>query len=153
MIGCRKGALVQKMQINASMKRIIAIILPAFQLMLCAACAGGKVRLNLPAGSDVLCAVITHGGKSETIEAGEKLDELLSALAKVDAKTRESHHDAPQGKEHTKIGFELTGGRSSDFLYLYRDEDGFFIEQPYHGIFSIDEAMYSRLLGFAPENR
>lgn len=133
------------------MKKTIAIILLALQLMLCAACGGSKVKLNLPAESDVLSANITRGGKSETIEAGEKLNELLYALANVDTKSKESYHDAPQGKDYIKIGFELTGGRSSDFFYLYKGEDGFFIEQPYHGIFSIDEAKYSALLSFASD--
>ena len=39
--------------------------------------------------------------------------------------------------------FELSGC----VVYVFEDENGFFIEQPYNGIFSIEEKQYAEILG------
>ena len=44
-----------------------------------------------------------------------------------------------------KILFEASDGLSGCVVYVFEDENGFFIEQPYNGIFSIEEKQYAEI--------
>ena len=44
-----------------------------------------------------------------------------------------------------KILFEVSHGLSGCVVYVFEDENGFFIEQPYNGIFSIEEKQYAEI--------
>ena len=44
-----------------------------------------------------------------------------------------------------KIFFEVSDGLSGCVVYVFEDENGFFIEQPYNGIFSIEEKQYAEI--------
>ena len=44
-----------------------------------------------------------------------------------------------------KILFEVSDGLSGCVVYVVEDENGFFIEQPYNGIFSIEEKQYAEI--------
>ena len=46
-----------------------------------------------------------------------------------------------------KILFEVSDGLSGCVVYVFEDENGFFIEQPYNGIFSIEEKQYAEIFG------
>ena len=41
--------------------------------------------------------------------------------------------------------FEVSDGLSGCTVYVFEDENGFFIEQPYNGIFSIEEKQYAEI--------
>lgn len=45
-----------------------------------------------------------------------------------------------------KILFEVSHGLSGCVVYVFEDENGFFIEQPYNGIFSVSRLPVSRTL-------
>ena len=44
-----------------------------------------------------------------------------------------------------KIFFEVSDGLSGCVVYVFEDENGFLIEQPYSGIFSIEEKQYAEI--------
>ena len=46
-----------------------------------------------------------------------------------------------------KIFFEVSDGLSGCVVYVFEDENGSFIEQPYNGIFSIEEKQYTEIFG------
>ena len=46
-----------------------------------------------------------------------------------------------------KILFEVSDGLSGWVVYVFEDENGFFTEQPYNGIFSIGEKQYTEIFG------
>ena len=46
-----------------------------------------------------------------------------------------------------KILFEVSDGLSGCVVYVFEDENGFFTEQPYNGIFSIGEKQYTEIFG------
>ena len=46
-----------------------------------------------------------------------------------------------------KILFEVSDGLSGCVVYVFEDENGFFTEQPYNGIFSIGEKQYTEVFG------
>lgn len=50
--------------------------------------------------------------------------------------------------DYPKTVFEVFEGRS-DVVYVFEKEGAYFVEQPYHGIFSIDEAKYSAIYYFS----
>ena len=51
-------------------------------------------------------------------------------------------------RKYKKILFEVFHGLSGCAVYVFEDENGFFIEQPYNGIFSIEEKQYTEIFGF-----
>lgn len=46
-----------------------------------------------------------------------------------------------------KILFEVSDGLSGCVVYVFEDENGFFTEQPYNGIYSIGEKQYTEIFG------
>ena len=60
-------------------------------------------------------------------------------------KSGESYNDAPMTDKFIKIIFEVSDGLSGCTVYVFEDENGFFIEQPYNGIFSIEEKQYAEI--------
>ena len=86
--------------------------------------------------------------KVENEEEPDRLaNDLFANLSTVRIKSGESYNDAPTTDEFIKIFFEVFDGLSGCVVYVFEDENGFFIEQPYNGIFSIEEKQYTEIFG------
>ena len=99
----------------------------------------------LPDRSDVTLVSISGSDINMTITDDSKIDDLFTELSSVNNKSGESYNDTPETDDYLKIVFSVSGGISSNIVYVFKKEGGFFIEQPYHGIFSIDEAQYNAI--------
>lgn len=127
------------------MKKITYALL-ILQVVVLSACGNDKITsLMLPDRSDVTLVSISGSDINMTITDDSKIDDLFTELSSVNNKSGESYNDTPETDDYLKIVFSVSGGISSNIVYVFKKESGFFIEQPYHGIFSIDEAQYNAI--------
>ena len=104
----------------------------------------------LPNRTDVISVSISCDDEREAIEAitdKREIDDLFANLSTVRIKSGESYNDAPMTDKFIKIFFEVSDGLSGCIVYVFEDDGGFFIEQPYHGVFSIEENQYIEISG------
>lgn len=69
---------------------------------------------------------------------------LLKELATAQDSGRESVNDKPNEDIIAEITLEADGGENITY-YLYFDKDNLYLEQPYHGIYSIDKSFLDTL--------
>ena len=133
------------------MKRYLLIAILALQVVLLSSCNTKKdSALLLPNRTDVISVSISCDDEREAIEAitdKREIDSLFANLSTVRIKSGESYNDSPMTDKFIKIFFEVSDGLSGCVVYVFEDENGFFIEQPYNGIFSIEEKQYTEILG------
>ena len=103
--------------------------------------------LLLPNRTDVISVSISCDDKREMITDIREIDDLFASLSTVHIKSGESYDDSPMTDKFIKIIFEVSDGLSGCTVYVFEDENGFFIEQPYNGIFSIEEKQYTEIFG------
>lgn len=101
----------------------------------------------LPNRTDVISVSISCDDERETITDKREIDNLFANLSTVRIKSGESYNDSPMTDKFVKIFFEVSDGLSGCVVYVFENENGFFIEQPYNGIFSIEEKQYTEILG------
>ena len=99
----------------------------------------------LPNRTGVISVSISCDDERETITDKREIDSLFANLSTVRIKSGESYNDAPMTDKFIKIIFEVSDGLSGCTVYVFEDENGFFIEQPYNGIFSIEEKQYAEI--------
>ena len=109
--------------------------------------AGVYSALLLPNRTGVISVSISCDDERETITDKREIDSLFANLSTVRIKSGESYNDSPMTDKFIKIFFEVSDGLSGCVVYVFEDENGFFIEQPYNGIFSIEEKQYTEILG------
>lgn len=130
------------------MKRYLLIAILALQVVLLSSCNTKKdSALLLPNRTDVISVSISCDDERETITDKREIDNLFASLSTVRIKSGESYNDSPMTDKFIKIFFEVSDGLSGCVVYVFEDENGFFIEQPYNGIFSIEEKQYTEILG------
>jgi hypothetical protein len=130
------------------MKRYLLIAILALQVVLLSSCNTKKdSALLLPNRTDVISVSISCDDERETITDKREIDNLFANLSTVRIKSGESYNDSPMTDKFIKIFFEVSDGLSGCVVYVFEDENGFFIEQPYNGIFSIEEKQYTEILG------
>lgn len=103
--------------------------------------------LLLPNRTDVISVSISCDDKREMITDIREIDDLFASLSTVRIKSGESYDDSPMTDKFIKVFFEVSDGLSGCVVYVFEDENGFFIEQPYNGIFSIEEKQYTEIFG------
>ncbi len=99
--------------------------------------AAGKVPVPLPQSSEVTNITIeqiNEGESSGTIHTSRKADvkAVLNALTNTDKTLQESVNDAPNRNDYFQINIESTSDRR---FYLYNDNEKYYIEEPYVGIY------------------
>ena len=101
--------------------------------------------LLLPNRTDVISVSISCDDERETITDKREIDDLFANLSTVRIKSGESYNDSPMTDKFIKIFFEVSDGLSGCVVYVFEDENGFFIEQHYSGIFSMEEKQYAEI--------
>ena len=129
------------------MKRNLLFVFLMVQIAVLSACSTKEdTSLTLPDRSDVISVNISCGDETKTITDGKQIDSLFANLSVVSNKSGESYDDTPRTDDYLKIAFEVTAGQSGSVVYSFKNREGFFVEQPYNGIFSIEEAFYLTIL-------
>ena len=125
------------------MKRNLLFVFLIGHMVLLSACSTKEdTSLTLPDRSDVISVNISCGDETKTITDGKQIDSLFANLSAVSNRSGESYDDTPRTDDYLKIVFEVTAGQSGSVVYSFKNREGFFVEQPYNGIFSIEEAFY-----------
>lgn len=107
-------------------------------------------NIILPERTDVIKIVfITEDNQKSVVEKG-KIDDLMFGLSTIEHKAFDSYQDTPQADDYVEIVFETPRGKSSK-VYIFKLGNDFFIEQPYTGIFAIDENLYDSILASCSE--
>ncbi|TCL60358.1 uncharacterized protein DUF4825 [Kineothrix alysoides] len=99
--------------------------------------AARKVPVPLPQSSEVMSITIeqiNEGESSGTIHISQKTDveAVLNVLANTDKTLQQSVNDAPNRNDYFQINIESINDRR---FYLYNDNEKYYIEEPYAGIY------------------
>lgn len=99
--------------------------------------AARKVPVPLPQSSEITSITIeqiNEGESSGTICTSRKADveAVLNALGNTDKTLQQSVNDAPNRNDYFQINIESTNDRR---FYLYNDNEKYYIEEPYAGIY------------------
>lgn len=133
------------------MKRYFFIAFIVILAIFLSACSTNKdSSLRLPNKTDVTAVSISCDEKKVKITDKEVIEKLFADLSTVRIKSDESYNDAPMAEKYIRISFEVFGRKTGDDTFIFEKGGKFFIEQPYHGIFSIEESQYSAISGMLP---
>lgn len=103
--------------------------------------------LNLPEKSDIVKIYYIAENEYKSTTDKENIDNLLFELSQIKSKTFDSFQDTPLVEKYSEINFEMSIGTSSNKVFVYKTKEGFFVEQPYNGIFTINESQYQSIVG------
>lgn len=94
----------------------------------------------------VLSESTEENNKHITITDNEEIKNLIDSIKSNSKKTnKESTNDAPINVDYyIKLEFFHSKGGSS-IAYLYKTKDGYYIEQPYNGIWEITQESYDNI--------
>lgn len=129
------------------MKKRLLIILLLLPFLLFSACLSKHKKLRLPERAEVtMVRLSTMEDEEWRLLVREKdVDQVFEDLWQIDYRPKGSYHDLPTADAWIKIEFKGPGFELTQYtVYLCEKNGELFIEQPYHGIFSVDEAMYQR---------
>ena len=129
------------------MKKYIFFFITVLILVFLSACIQQEINsLSLPEKNKIIKAYyITENGYKSTTDK-ENINNLLFELSLVNIKSFDSLQDTPRVDEYSEINFELSTGTSSNKVFVYKTQEVFFLEQPYNGIFTIDEIQYQSIV-------
>lgn len=107
---------------------------------------GRSYELHLPAKEKLAGISVEKGSKQAEITEDKKIEDLLYALSGGggDRKTKkESVSDEPVNvQESLKVDFHFAESGTST-LFVYQKGGGYYVEQPYNGIYKISGEEYN----------
>ena len=134
------------------MKKFVFFCISILLIVFFSACTQQKTNcINFPEKNTIIKVHFVDENNYKSIVEDKDIDNLLLQLSLANIKFSNSYQDVPKENEFLEITFEISSGLSSDKVFVYKSEDGFFLEQPYNGIFSISEKQYKTILSFFEE--
>ena len=121
------------------MKRFISAALCFICILVLAACGKKQTLFD-----DIASVDITADGNTVSYSDKTWIREIISDISAAEPTGKESVQDIPQTENYIKIVLNTTTGAGTT-LYVYEDTCGFYIEQPYQGIYKTDSELYERL--------
>lgn len=131
------------------MNKIHKILLILSIFLLIAGCSQNK-EIVLPNSEDIEKIEITNNKDNRKLEIfdEEKVDELIKSLInKGKYVNKESVNDQPTNiDEYHIISFYYKEKKENpSIIYLYKNGGKYYMEQPYQGIWKIDEEIYEKI--------
>lgn len=120
--------------------KIILVI--ALCLSLCA-CSQEPKAIVLPDVDDIVSIQISFDEITESHKDAVWIEKAICGLADSESTNKESVQDAPDVERYLEINIEHQKGCST--LFVYEQDDKFYVEQPYQGIWEIESELYSYL--------
>ena len=121
------------------MKRFIYAALCFICILVLAACGKKQTLFD-----DIASVDITADGNTVSYSDKTWIREIISDISAAEPTGKESVQDIPKTENYIKIVLNTATGAGAT-LYAYEDAYGFFIEQPYQGIYKTDSELYERL--------
>ena len=97
----------------------------------------------------VLCHCVlckdTHQFSAACLSADDWISRFVSAVLDAEGTRRQSIQDMPNEEEYIKIDINCRG--SVNILFVYKEKEIYYIEQPYQGIYQTEASFYEMLIG------
>lgn len=125
------------------MKKCFSVIICVACILTLFACSKNANPIALPQSSDVVSVDVTVG--ENTVNCSDKawIDEVINGMIDSKPTNKQSVQDFPQVDNYIKV--ELNSQTEKTTVFVYKDKGKFYIEQPYVGIYIIDEETYNQL--------
>ena len=125
------------------MKKFISLFLCLICVMTLVACGKKAAPIMLPQTDEITSIDITVG--ESTVSHSDKtwISEIIADISSSEPTKKESVQDVPQAESYIKIDFQFETGTST--IFAYEDSGKYYIEQPYQGIYRIDNQLFERL--------
>ncbi len=103
-------------------------------------------NLELPMAEEISNITIVQNTKAIDVSDSQEIKNIVETLGGVKRITKkESIQDMPVNVENEiKIDFKTINNRT-DTIFVYKNKNKFYIEQPYNGIYEITEDEYNSL--------
>lgn len=111
-------------------------------LLIYVGCAHNHIT-DLPELEKVDQIEISNGDSSYKIDSKDKIDNIIKSLEEVRSTKRQSTNDYPNVDEYITIGIQKDDNVHT--YYIYDKDDKFYIEEPYVGIWELDDEIYDKL--------
>ena len=131
------------------MKKYIGIAFVLITILSLTACASNK-KINLPKAEEIKEIEIMKTTSEDSLKI-ENQDEISSIIEEIKENTndtgRESVNDQPTNiKDYIIVKFHHKNVEESPSLvYLYKDKNSSYVEQPYSGIWKLREETFDRI--------
>lgn len=133
------------------MKKYLGIALVLITILSLTACGSNK-KINLPKSEEIKEIEIMKNNSEDSLKI-ENQDEIAIIIADIEGNTndtgRESVNDQPTNiNDYLILKFHHKNAVDSpSIVYLYKDKNISYIEQPYSGIWKLREEIFDKISG------
>lgn len=133
-----------------AMKKYIGMALVLIAILSLTACGGSNKKISLPKAEEVKEIEIMKNTSDDPLKI-ESQDEIADIIAEIeentDATGRESVNDQPTNiDDYLIIKFHHKNAEENpSVVYLYKDKNSSYVEQPYAGIWKLREETFDRI--------
>ncbi len=124
------------------MKKSVPILL-LFLAAAIAACGRLASPIVLPDTDEIVSIHVTDGDTSIAHSDRAWIEDVISKISDSAPTRIESVNDAPNADNYLMIEIRLEKGASR--LYAYKNKAGYYVEQPYEGIYEINGETYEMI--------
>ena len=127
-------------------KQRVPWLLTGGLLLILAGCGTWNGAMMLPAAEEISAVRVERMDGEETrYEDGESIRRIVDALSSGKVTDRRSVQDVPQAGRYGTVYLENQGGTTVAFYY--EEHGSWFVEQPYQGIYQVEEDLEGMLTG------
>ena len=134
------------------MKKYLGLALVLIAILSLTACGGSNKKISLSKAEEVKEIEIMKNTSEEGLKI-ENQDEIADIIAEIeentDATGRESVNDQPTNiDDYLTIRFHHKDAEENPIVvYLYKDKNTSYVEQPYAGIWKLREEIFDEISG------
>lgn len=130
---------------NLNMKRSIVVCVLIISFIFLISCKNKEIKKpDLPDIENVVSMSLEFDGECETVEEKEWIKTILSDFSTAKTTDLPTLNDVPTVENYVLIYFVTTQGKSIN-MYVYENEDKYYLEQAYYGVFEIQESTYKNV--------
>jgi predicted small lipoprotein YifL len=128
------------------MRKMIAFLLTVICVVMLAGCGKKAEPIDLPSNEAVISIeVITLDGAKADITEANQIETVMTALSAAEPTRLESVNDQPTNVDaYGTISINTVG--ESTVVYYYDKDSKHYIEQPYRGIYEMEDYLEETLL-------
>lgn len=120
-----------------------SLLTAALVLLVMLTACGKAEPMTLPETGEIVSVDVTAGDQTVQHTDEAWISEMVTALSGAEPTGRESVQDVPQAEELVRLDLQLGSGAST--LFAYQEDEHFYVEQPYQGIYQITGEQYAWL--------
>lgn len=127
------------------MKRSIVVCVLIISFIFLIFCKNKEIKKpDLPDIENVVSMSLEFDGECEAVEDREWIKTILSDFSTAKITDLPTLNDVPTVENYVLIYFVTTQGKSIN-TYVYANEDKYYLEQAYCGVFEIQESTYKNV--------